>query len=124
MIRIIGVRFKENGKIYYFSPGELTPQRGDHVIVETARGPEYGEVVMPITDIQDEELVSPLKEVIRIATAADAKQMEANRRKEKEAFDICVKKIEKHKLEMKLIQVEYSFDGNKILFYFTANGRV
>ena len=124
MIRIIGVRFKENGKIYYFSPGELTPQRGDHVIVETARGPEYGEVVMPITDIQDEELVSPLKEVIRIATTADAKQMEANRRKEKEAFDICVKKIEKHKLEMKLIQVEYSFDGNKILFYFTANGRV
>ena len=124
MIRIIGVRFKENGKVYHFDPAEFAPEKGTFVIVETARGLEYGEVVVPPADIPDEELVSPLKKVVRLATPADAKQVEQNRRREKEAYDICLKKIEKHKLEMKLIHVEYSFDGNKILFYFTANGRV
>lgn len=124
MVRIIGVRFKENGKVYHFDPVNYTPERGTHVIVETARGLEYGEVVMPVTEVSDEVIVSPLKPVMRIATPEDTRQVETNARKEKEAFDICMKKIEKHKLEMKLIRVEYSFDGNKILFYFTANGRV
>lgn len=124
MIRIVGVKFKENGKVYHFDPAGLSLKMGTHVIVETARGLEYGEVAVPITDIPDDELVSPLKKVVRIATAADTRQVEQNRRKEKEAYDICVQKIEKHGLEMKLIHVEYSFDANKILFYFTANGRV
>jgi len=124
MIRIVGVRFKENGKVYHFDPAGLPLKMGMHVVVETARGLEYGEVTVPITDIPDEELVSPLKKVVRIATAADTRQVEQNRRKEKEAYSICAKKIEKHGLEMKLIHVEYSFDANKILFYFTANGRV
>lgn len=124
MIQIVGVKFKENGKVYHFDPTDLPLKTGMHVIVETARGLEYGEVTVPISDIPDEDLVSPLKKVVRIATPADTRQVEANRRKEKEAFDICLKKIEKHKLEMKLIHVEYSFDANKILFYFTANGRV
>ena len=124
MIRIVGVKFKENGKVYHFDPADLPLKLGMFVIVETARGLEYGEVTVPVTDIPDEDLVSPLKKVVRIATPADTRQVEANRRKEKEAFDICVQKIEKHGLEMKLIHVEYSFDANKILFYFTANGRV
>lgn len=124
MIRIVGVKFKENGKIYHFDPAGLPLETGMHVIVETARGLEYGEVTTPIADIPDEELVSPLKQVVRIATAIDKRQVETNRRKEKEAYDICLQKIEKHKLEMKLIRAEYSFDANKILFYFTANGRV
>lgn len=124
MIRIVGVRFKENGKVYYFDPTDLPIEVGMHVIVETARGLEYGEVSVPISDVPDEEVVSPLKKVVRIATAQDTRQVEANRRKEKEAFDICLKKIERHGLDMKLIHVEYSFDANKILFYFTANGRV
>ncbi len=124
MIRIVGVKFKENGKVYHFDPADLPLKLGMFVIVETARGLEYGEVTVPVTDIPDEDLVSPLKKVVRIATPADTRQVEANRRKEKEAYDICVQKIEKHGLEMKLIHVEYSFDANKILFYFTANGRV
>ncbi len=124
MIRIVGVRFKENGKVYHFDPAGLPIETGMHVVVETARGLEYGEVTVPISDIPDESLVSPLKKVVRIATPQDTRQVEINRRKEKEAFAICQEKIEKHKLEMKLIHVEYSFDGNKILFYFTANGRV
>ena len=124
MIRIVGVKFKENGKVYHFDPADLPLKMGMHVVVETARGLEYGEVTVPITDIPDDELVSPLKKVVRIATQADTRQVEQNRRKEKEAYAICVKKIEKHGLEMKLIHVEYSFDANKILFYFTANGRV
>ncbi len=124
MIRIVGVRFKENGKVYHFDPVDLPIQAGMHVVVETSRGLEYGEVTVPVTDIPDESLVSPLKKVVRIATPQDTRQVEINRRKEKEAFDICLQKIEKHKLEMKLIHAEYSFDGNKILFYFTANGRV
>ena len=124
MIRIVGVKFKENGKVYHFDPADLPLKLGMFVIVETARGLEYGEVTVPVTDIPDEDLVSPLKKVVRVATPADTRQVEANRRKEKEAFDICVQKIEKHGLEMKLIHVEYSFDANKILFYFTANGRV
>ena len=124
MIRIVGIKFRENGKVYHFDPADLPLSVGMHVVVETARGLEYGEVTMPITDIPDEDLVSPLKKVVRIATPQDTRQVESNRRKEKEAFDICLEKIEKHKLEMKLIHVEYSFDANKILFYFTANGRV
>ena len=124
MIRIVGVKFKENGKVYHFDPAGLPLELGMDVIVETARGLEFGQITTPITDIPDEELVSPLKKVIRIATAIDKRQVETNRRKEKEAYDICLQKIEKHKLEMKLIHVEYSFDANKILFYFTANGRV
>lgn len=124
MIRIVGVKFKENGKVYHFDPADLPLKLGMFVIVETARGLEYGEVTVPVTDIPDEDLVSPLKKVVRIATPADTRQVEANLRKEKEAYDICVQKIEKHGLEMKLIHVEYSFDANKILFYFTANGRV
>ncbi len=124
MIRIVGVRFKENGKVYHFDPADLPLSVGMHVVVETARGLEYGEVSVPVTDIPDDKLVSPLKKVVRIATPADTRQVETNRKKEKEAFSICLEKIEKHKLEMKLIHAEYSFDGNKILFYFTANGRV
>ena len=124
MIRIVGVKFKENGKVYHFDPAGLPLETGMDVIVETARGLEFGQITTPITDIPDEDLVSPLKKVIRIATAIDKRQVESNRRKEKEAFEVCLQKIEKHKLEMKLIHVEYSFDANKILFYFTANGRV
>ncbi len=124
MIQIVGVKFKENGKVYHFDPADLPLEEGMHVVVETARGLEYGEVTMPIRDIEASELVSPLKKVVRIATPQDTRQVEPIRRKEKEAFDICLQKIEKHGLEMKLIHVEYSFDANKILFYFTANGRV
>ncbi|MBQ7036167.1 MAG: stage 0 sporulation family protein [Clostridia bacterium] len=124
MVRIVGIKFKENGKVYHFDPADLPLKEGMHVIVETARGLEYGEVTASPRDIEDSELVSPLKKVVRIATPQDTKQVETNRRKEKEAFNICLEKIEKHGLEMKLIHVEYSFDANKILFYFTANGRV
>ncbi|MBE7063439.1 MAG: stage 0 sporulation family protein [Clostridia bacterium] len=124
MIRIVGVKFKDTGKIYHFDPADLPLKVGMDVIVDTARGLEYGQIASPIADIPDEELISPLKKVVRVATAIDKRQVESNRRKEKEAFSICLEKIEKHHLEMKLIRVEYSFDANKILFYFTANGRV
>ncbi len=121
---IICVRFRTAGKIYYFSPGELEIKRGMHVIVETARGKEYGRVVSDIKQIDEEELKSPLKQVIRIATEEDADRETLNRIREQEAFKICKERIAAHELEMKLIDAEYTFDGGKLLFYFTADGRV
>ena len=124
MVTVIGVRFRAAGKIYYFSPGKLEIKNGDHVIVETARGIEYGHVVLGNRDVEDNKVVQPLKAVIRMANKEDIAREEANRKKEKDAFKICQEKIRKHKLEMKLIDVEYTFDNNKILFYFTADGRI
>lgn len=124
MTEVIGVRFKSVGKIYYFAPEEHPFALGDRVIVETARGVECGEVVMPNRLVEDESVVSPLKPVIRPATQQDLERVADNARKEKEAFRICLKKIADHGLGMKLIDVEYTFDNNKILFYFTADGRV
>ena len=124
MITIVGVRFRRAGKIYYFSPDGLDIKTGDHVIVETARGVEYGTVVLGPKQVEEESVVMPLKAVIRIATAQDDKKEAENREKEKKAFDICVEKIKKHGLEMKLIRTEYTFDNNKVLFYFTADGRI
>lgn len=124
MSEIIGVRFKNVGKIYYFDPNSMQLKNGQKVIVETARGVECGEVALENREVDPESLVSPLKPIIRVATDKDLAVCEANRKKEKEAFKICLNKIAKHKLEMKLIDVEYTFDNNKILFYFTADGRV
>ena len=124
MIKIIGVRFREAGKIYYFSPGKRKISRGDQVIVETARGVEMGRVVLGEKEVPEEEIVSPLKEVTRIATEEDLKRVKRNREKEKEAFVICEQKIKKHQLQMKLVGAEYTFDNNKLLFYFTADGRI
>lgn len=124
MITIIGVRFRNVGKVYYFSPRELDICVGDHVIVETARGVEYGFVVLGPKEVDDFKVIQPLKEVIRIATPKDDAREENNRKKEKEAFEICQKKIRAHNLEMKLIDAEYTFDNNKMLFYFTADGRI
>ena len=124
MEKVIGVRFRTAGKIYYFSPGKLNIPRGKHVIVETARGVEYGSVVVGTKEVEDKKIVQPLKPVIRIATAEDDAKEAANRVKEREAFRICQEKIKKHGLEMKLIQAEYTFDNNKVLFYFTADGRI
>ncbi|HIX63514.1 MAG TPA: stage 0 sporulation family protein [Candidatus Mediterraneibacter colneyensis] len=124
MTKVIGVRFRTAGKIYFFAPGKLEIKQGDNVIVETARGVEFGRVVSGPKDVKDEEVVQPLKSVIRLANDHDRKTVEKNRQKEKEAFRICLEKIKKHKLEMKLVDVEYTFDGNKILFYFTADGRI
>ena len=124
MTKVIGVRFRTAGKIYYFSPGKFEIKQGDHVIVETARGVEYGKVVIGTRKVKDQEVIQPLKSVIRIATEQDQKTEEKNREKEKEAFQICLEKIHKHELEMKLIDAEYTFDNNKVLFYFTADGRI
>lgn len=124
MIKVVGVRFKRTGKIYYFDPEELDIKTGDFAIVETARGVEYGQVVVGPKEVNEEEVISPLKPVMRIATEEDAKKAEENKEKEKEAFKTCLEKIAKHELAMKLIDVEYTFDGNKILFYFTADGRI
>ena len=124
MIKIIGVRFRKTGKIYYFSPGELEIEKGQHVIVETVRGIEYGAVVLGMREVPKEEITTPLKGVIRIATEEDDKTEVENRVKEKEAYKICLEKIEKHNLDMKLIDAEYTFDNNKVLFYFTADGRI
>lgn len=124
MIKVVGVRFRNAGKIYFFGPGELDLKTGMHVIVETARGVEMGTVMAGPKDVFEDEVIQPLKPVIRIATEADEKTAEKNREKEKEAFKICLEKIEKHKLEMKLIDAEYTFDNNKLLFYFTADGRI
>lgn len=124
MSEIVGVRFKEVGKVYYFDPDGVSLKKGDRVIVETARGIECGEVAMDNRIVDDEEIVHPLKMIIREATAEDLKTVEENKRKEKEAFDICLKKIANHGLEMHLVDVEYTFDNSKILFYFTADGRV
>ena len=124
MAEIIGVRFKSVGKVYYFDPDSIVVQKGIHVIVETARGIECGEVAVANREVSDENIVKPLKKVIRIATPEDLNRVEENRKKEKEAFQTCLEKIEKHKLDMKLVDVEFTFDNNKILFYFTADGRV
>ncbi len=124
MIKVVGVRFRTAGKIYYFDPQKLPINKGDHVIVETARGIEYGTVVGGIKEVTDDEVMQPLKPVLRIATPKDDKQEESNREKEKEALRVCLEKIQKHNLEMKLIDAEYTFDNNKVLFYFTADGRV
>lgn len=124
MTNIIGVRFRNAGKIYYFSPGKYEIESGQHVIVETSRGIEYGYVVLGSREIEEEKVIQPLKPVIRIANKEDEEREAANKIKEKEAFKICIEKIKKHNLEMKLIDVEYTFDNNKVLFYFTADGRI
>ena len=124
MTKVVGVRFRNVGKIYYFNPKGYKVSIGDHVIVETARGIEYGKVVLGPKNIEEEEVVHPLKEVLRVATKEDEEQEQMNRVKEKEAFKICQKKIREHGLEMKLIDAEYTFDNNKVLFYFTADGRI
>jgi cell fate regulator YaaT (PSP1 superfamily) len=124
MTKVIGVRFRTAGKIYFFAPGKLDIRQGDHVIVETARGVEYGRVVSGPRDVPDEDVVQPLKPVLRIANEQDEKTVEKNKEKEKAAFRICLEKIRKHELEMKLIDAEYTFDNNKVLFYFTADGRI
>lgn len=124
MAQVIGVRFKNVGKIYYFDPLDVTVEVGKHVIVETARGVECGTVAISNREVQDEEIVHPLKSIIRVATDEDMQKVEENHRKESEAFRICLKKIEQHKLGMKLIDCEYTFDNNKIIFCFTADGRI
>ena len=124
MIKVIGVRFRQAGKIYNFSPADFQVKVGDHVIVETARGIEYGSVVQGIREVADDKVIMPLKSVIRIATEEDDKKAIENNEKEKKAFKICKEKIAKHGLEMKLIETEYTFDNNKVLFYFTADGRI
>lgn len=124
MINVIGVRFRNAGKIYYFDPADREIRTGDHVIVETARGIEYGYVVLGSREVPEEKVVQPLKSVIRMATKEDEETERRNHEKEKEAFRICKEKIRKHGLQMKLIDAEYTFDNNKVLFYFTADGRV
>lgn len=124
MKNIIGVRFKKLGKIYFFNPKKLKVKKGDKVIVETAQGEEYGEVMIPNRWVEDEKIVSPLKKVIRIANYKDHKHFEECRKKEKETFQVCLKKIKEHQLDMTLTDVEYKFDNSKILFYFTADGRI
>ena len=124
MIKVIGVRFRQAGKIYNSSPADFQVKVGDHVIVETARGIEYGSVVQGIREVADDKVIMPLKSVIRIATEEDDKKAIENNEKEKKAFKICKEKIAKHGLEMKLIETEYTFDNNKVLFYFTADGRI
>ncbi len=124
MTKVIGVRFRQAGKIYFFSPGKLHIKQGDKVIVETARGVEFGSVVAAPKEVKDEEIMQPLKSVIRVATEEDKRTEEKNREKEKEAFRICLEKIREHELDMKLINAEYTFDNNKVLFYFTADGRI
>lgn len=124
MVRVTGVRFRTAGKIYYFDPRNFNPKKGDHVVVETARGMEYGTVVMNIREVEEDKVVSPLKPILRMATKKDEETVARNREKEKEAFRICQEKIRKHKLDMKLVDAEYTFDNNKVLFYFTADGRV
>lgn len=124
MKKVIGVRFRTAGKIYFFDPKDYEIKRGDHVIVETARGVEYGTVVGDIKEVEDDKVVQPLKQVIRIANEKDDEQEKKNKEKEKEAFKICLEKIHARELEMKLIDAEYTFDNNKVLFYFTADGRI
>ena len=124
MTKVIGVRFRTAGKIYFFDPLALEINRGDHVIVETARGIEFGTVVSGVSEVDDSKVVQPLKPVIRVANQHDIEQEADNRRREKEAYKICLEKIRKHELDMKLIDAEYTFDNNKVLFYFTADGRI
>lgn len=124
MKNIIGVRFKKLGKIYFFNPKNLKVKKGDKVIVETSQGEEYGEVMIPNRRIEDEKIIEPLRKVIRIANYKDQKLYEECRKKEKEAYNVCIKKIKEHKLDMNLTDVEFKFDNSKILFYFTADGRI
>ena len=124
MIKVVGVRFKKAGKIYYFDPADMDIQKDTYVVVETARGIEFGECVIGIKEISEDDIVAPLKSVLRIATEEDINKHFKNKDKEKDAFDICLKKIQEHGLTMKLIDVEYTFDNNKVIFYFTADGRV
>ena len=124
MIEVIGIKFRTAGKVYYFAPKGLSFTRGEFAVVETSRGVEYGEVLMANKELPEEKIVMPLKEILRKATEEDSKQYEINREKEREAYQICRKKIQEHGLEMKLIDVEYTFDRGKALFYFTADGRV
>lgn len=124
MVKVAGVRFKNAGKVYYFDPDELEVACGDNVIVETARGLEFGTVTMEITEIREEEVIQPLKKIVRIANEDDIRRHEENEMKKEKALKLCQEKIDKHGLEMKLIDVEYTFDNNKIIFYFTADGRV
>ena len=124
MIRVIGVRFRQAGKIYYFDPVDFDIEVGQHVIVETARGIEYGLVLTGPREVEDDKVIQPLKPVIRVATPEDDEIEMKNKEKEKSAFNICLEKIAKHKLEMILIDAEYTFDNNKVLFYFTADGRI
>lgn len=126
MTNVVGVRFKDTGKMYYFDPNGVDEKinKGDKIIVETARGVECGTAVTGVKEIPDEEVVAPLKPIKRVATKEDLEQVELNKQKEKEAYDICEKKIEEHKLDMNLTEVEYTFDGSKIIFYFTSDGRV
>lgn len=124
MIKVIGVRFRKAGKVYFFDPAHLEIKTGDHVIVETARGIEYGHVVLGSREVEEKKVIQPLKPVIRMATPADVEIERKNKEKEKDAFRICQEKIKKHDLQMKLIDAEYTFDNNKVLFYFTADGRI
>ena len=124
MIKVVGVRFKKAGKIYYFDPVDMDIQKDTYVVVETARGIEFGECVIGIKEISENYIVAPLKSVLRIATEEDINKHFKNKDKEKDAFEICLKKIQEHGLTMKLIDVEYTFDNNKVIFYFTADGRV
>ncbi|MBQ8687812.1 MAG: stage 0 sporulation protein, partial [Ruminococcus sp.] len=124
MVKVIGVRFRTAGKIYFFDPGKLRIKRGDFVIVETARGIEFGTVVGDVKEVEDDKVIQPLKPVIRVANQRDIEQEAENKEKETEAYKICLEKIRKHGLEMKLIDAEYTFDNNKVLFYFTADGRI
>ncbi|GFZ32908.1 stage 0 sporulation protein [Clostridium zeae] len=124
MIKVVGVRFKKAGKIYYFNPNEIEIKKDDNVIVETARGIEFGECVIGPKEIDESEIVAPLKSVLRVADVDDIARHEDNKSREKHAFEVCFDKITEHKLNMKLIDVEYTFDNNKVIFYFTADGRV
>ncbi|MDX5322468.1 MAG: stage 0 sporulation family protein [Exiguobacterium sp.] len=124
MLEVVGVRFKEAGKIYYFSPGEATLEREDHVIVETVRGIEYGEIVQVGKQLGEDEVVLPLKTILRVADQKDAQIVQENRLAAFDAHAVCEEKIREHRLEMKLVDVEYTFDRNKVIFYFTAEGRV
>ena len=124
MIKVVGVRFRRAGKIYYFDPKDMAMKKGDHVIVEAARGVEYGTVIITPGTVAEDQVVQPLKPVIRVATQEDDKVEAKNKEKEKQAYIICQEKIKKHGLEMKLVEAEYTFDNNKLLFYFTADGRI
>ena len=124
MIKVVGIRFRTAGKIYFFDPGKFTVKKGDHVIVETARGIEFGTAVSDMKEVEEDKVIQPLKPVLRIANQKDVEQEAANKEKEKEAYKVCLEKIRKHGLEMKLIDAEYTFDNNKVLFYFTADGRI
>jgi cell fate regulator YaaT (PSP1 superfamily) len=124
MKKITGIRFKRPGKIYYFDPGELKLEQGMHVIVDTAMGEEYGEVAIAEKEVEDTKVTEPLKKVIRISTEKDEKTLKEFKSKERDAYKTCLEKIKKHDLPMKLIDVEYKFDGSKVIFYFTANGRI